>query len=196
MLLLTACVSPKSYVDPSFTKATYEDITRRVEPKKWQVVVEFQRNGEHLASVDGHLRDQVERVIRASGMAVPTNEMTAPTLKVVLNNVADVGTAAGKGFGTGLTFGLVGSTVSDFYVMDVTYTVPGKPAKSVSHKHAIHTTIGNANGPAGMTPVTPAEAVNKVIEQTLLNALKDLQNTDGLITSVPGWAHDLIALLD
>lgn len=185
-IALTGCISAKSYVDPTYAKATYEDLKRKAEPAKWQIKVEFQRNGEKFERADGFLKDQVERVVRASGIAVPTVEATAPVLRVVLNNVADMGTAAGKGFGTGLTFGLVGSTVTDGYVMNVALAANGKEFKAPEYKHAVHTAIGNASGPAGIQPMTLNEAVMKAIEQMLLNALKDIDQAQPITASANG----------
>jgi hypothetical protein len=192
-LALTGCISPKSYVDPTFGKTSYEDLKRKVAPPKWQIQVEFQRNGERYDRAEGFVKDQVEKVVRASGVATPTSDLAAPVLKVVLNNVADMGSAAGKGFGTGLTFGLVGSTVTDGYVMNTSLTLAGKEVRASEYKHAVHTTIGNTSGPAGLTPMTSAEAVSKAIEQMLLNALKDLEKAQP--TTAASWFDSAVAMI-
>lgn len=174
-LMLTGCVSTKSYVDPNYGKVKYEDLARRTEPYRWRVVAEFQRNGSRLPAADAELMGHVERVIRASGFAVPTSEASAPEIKVIVNNVADLGSAAGKGFGTGLTFGLAGSSISDYYEMEVVLTDGKNVLKKTGYKHAIHSTVGNTNGPEGLEPMSTAAAFGKVVEQLLLNALKDIE---------------------
>ena len=173
--LVSGCISPKSYVDPTFGKVKYDDLTRRAEPYKWRIVVEFQRNGTHLPSADNSVLSHVERVVRASGMAIPSTEPNVGELKVIINNVADRAASATKGFGTGLTFGLIGSTVTDFYEMDVVLIENGKTIQKAGYKHALHTTIGNADGPEGLEPMTTSAAFGIVIEQLMLNALKDLE---------------------
>jgi hypothetical protein len=179
------CVSTKSYVDPTYSRATYNDITRKAEPYKWRIVVEFQRNRTHLPSVDGELLAAVERTVRASGIAVPAPEGSSGQLKVVVNNIADLRTARTKGFGTGLTFGLVGSTVSDYYEMDVELSMNGRISRRSDYKHAIHTTVGNASGPPGVEPLSTSAALAKALEQMLLNFLKDLQQTGELSRAKP-----------
>lgn len=75
--------------------------------------------------------------------------------------------------GTGLTFGLVGSHVTDNYEMTVRLTQGEIVTKR--YQHAILSTVGNASGPPGMTSVNFATAVNQVIDDLVLNSLKDFQ---------------------
>lgn len=111
---------------------------------------------------------------------VPSTEASTGEIKVVVNNVADLRVAAGKGFGTGLTFGLVGSTVTDFYEMQVTINANGKVLTRNDIKHALHSTIGNATPPLGLEPLSPEIGFGRVVEQMLLNALKDFQQSGEL----------------
>lgn len=172
---IVGCASPKSFVDPTYGRATYADITRRAEPYKWRIVVECQRNGAHVPEVDGELMGDVERVVRASGIAIPSPEGSSGQLKVVVNDIAATESAGWKGFVTGLTFGLVGSTAIDYYEMEAELSMNGKSIKRSGYKHAIHTTVGNASGPQGVEAMSLSEAFSGVLEQMLLNFLKDLQ---------------------
>ncbi|NVK19255.1 MAG: hypothetical protein HWE30_11210 [Methylocystaceae bacterium] len=173
LLLVSGCT--KSYVDPTYGKTSYDDIERRADPFKWQIQVEFQRNGEPYPQANELVYAQVERIVRASGLAVPVERANKATLKIILNNVVDLGEAAAKGFGTGLTFGLAGSTVTDYYEMDVTLTDGDMVIKKPKYKHAIHSTVGNASAPIGLSPVPVNEAFSIVLEEMVLNALKDLE---------------------
>ena len=94
---------------------------------------------------------------------------------MVVNNFGDRSSAAAKGFGTGLTFGLVGSTVMDFYEMSVTFTKGGQTITKSGYRGELSTTIGNASGPPGLQPLDTATAFDKVIEGMMLNALADIQ---------------------
>jgi len=184
MSSLAGCVSTNSFVDPAYGRATYDDITRRTEPYKWRIVVEFQRNGAHLPEADSELMSNVERVLLASGIAIPSPEGGSGQIKVVVNNIAAIGSAGTKGFGTGLTFGLVGTTVSDYYEMEVELSVNGKVVRRSGYKHAIHTTLGNARGPQGVEAVSVPAALSKVLEQMMLNCLKDLQQSGELSSAL------------
>jgi len=196
MSSLVGCVSIKSYVDPTYSRATYNDITRRADPYKWRIVVEFQRNGTHLPKADSELMGNVERVVRASGMAIPSPEGSSGQLKVVVNNIADMGTARAKGFGTGLTLGLVGSTISDYYEMEAELSMNGKIIRRSAYKHALHSTVGNASGPQGVEAMSPSASFSKVIEQLMLNFLKDLQQSGDLSSALPSRLDPFRGLFD
>jgi hypothetical protein len=117
-----------------------------------------------------------DRSLRASGVVVPyEGKGTADgEISFVVNNVANVGDAAAKGFGTGLTFGLVGSHVTDGYEMTVRLT-QGDAVDVRKYQHAIYTTVGNASGPPGVPAVSFATAFNQVIDDLVLNYIRDMQ---------------------
>ncbi len=179
---LTGCISAKSFVDPSFPKVAYEDVKRKNEPLRLKLIVEFQRNGQPYPRADSTLKDNAERILRGSGVVTPVSDQGEGEIKVVVNNIADTGDAAAKGFGSGLTFGLVGTTVTDAYEMSVSITVQGKTISRTGIKHAIHTAIGNTNPPDGLEAIPPGVAFGRVVEQMLLRALQDMQKSGEL-----GW---------
>jgi hypothetical protein len=170
----------KSYVDPSYGKVQYADILKPAQPYRLKLKVNFQLNGKPHPGAEKQLMQQVDRVIRASGFAVPVPEGEAATdeLHVVVNNVADIGEAKRKGFVTGSTFFLKGSTVTDYYEMEATAVIGGKTIAKSGYKHAIHSTIGLAKGPKDIQGTTADEAFGKVVEELILNFLGDLQKED------------------
>jgi hypothetical protein len=172
---ISGCMSVKSFVDPIYPKISYDQITRLQSPLRLNLVVEFQRNGEHLPNVDQILRDNAERILRASGVIVPASDEGEDQIKVVVNNIADSSIATAKGFGTGLTLGLVGSTVVDAYEMSVVITVNGKTVERAAIKHALHSAIGNTATPEGLETMPPNMAFERVLEQMLLRVLHDIQ---------------------
>jgi hypothetical protein len=183
--LLAGCVSPKSFLDPSYPKYTYEGIKRPATPLKLTLITEFQRNGERLTRADATLRDNTERILRASGVIVPTVDAAEGQVKVVVNNVADRGAAAAKGFGTGLTFGLAGSTVMDAYELTLVISANGKTYSSAVIKHQFFTAIGNTSTLDGVETVPIGVAFQRVLEQMLLRALKEAQDGSALDASLP-----------
>ena len=178
--LVSGCVSQKSFVDPTYPKVAYEEVKKRPVPLNLALTVEFQRNGEHLPSADRTLKDNTERVLRASGVIDPVAEAGAGTIKVVMNNIADLGAARAKGFGTGLTFGLVGTMATDRYEMSVTITRNGKTISRTGIQHALHTAIGNTSVPEGTETMPVTAAFERVLEQMLLRVLKDMQQSGQL----------------
>jgi hypothetical protein len=172
--------TPKSYVDPSYGKIQYSDFVKPAQPYKLKLKVEFQRNGQHLPAVDNQLMQQVDSVVRASGFAMPVgdSESGSDSLTFVVNNIADLAEARRKGFGTGATLYLKGSVVTDNYEMQATATINGKTVSKSGYKEAILTAIGHASGPEGVPPMTVTEAFNKVVEQLILQFLRDLPTTE------------------
>ncbi len=97
-------------------------------------------------------------------------------MKITVNNVADLSEAAVKGFGTGLTFGAAGSLVTDYYEIAIEYNDGNGSQFTQKYKHALHTTTGNEDAPFdSVQPTTPSDAFGTVVEQTLLNFVKDMQ---------------------
>ncbi len=184
VIALTGCISPKTYIDPNFGKATYDDVKSVAKKYDAQVIVEFQRNGEKLDAVNQEVLNHVERTLRATSVVTPTKVETDYSIKVTVNNIADMGEAAAKGFGTGLTFGAAGTTVTDYYEVTVEYTDKNGTSLTKNYKHALHTTIGNEKAPfEGAIPTTPSDGFGTVVEQVLLNFVVEMQK-DGKLTFV------------
>lgn len=180
-VILSGCISAKSYVDPGFKGASYSDIRTPTNKYSLNINVEFQRNGEHLPGADNELRGHVERTLRATGIALPEFKGGDTTLKVVVNNIADRTAAAAKGAGTGLTFGAVGSTVTDSYDIKISLISNGKEVNS-NYMHVLHTTVGNASAPfPNVNPTSAADAFGKIIEQVLVKFVKDMQSQNMLV---------------
>lgn len=176
--MLSGCLSAKMYVDPALPVVVKAEVMPTAQPRPVQVLFEFRTKGKANARATGEIRPRIVAVAAESGLfsTVSSNADTAGdggVLKVVIDNVAITDNAAAKGFGTGLTFGLVGSMVTDGYVATATYSRDGKSTEA-SVKHALHTTIGNHKGPEGLTAMEPQAAVHQVMDQIAWNVLKQL----------------------
>ena len=154
-----------------------------------RLIVEFQRDGKPFPKADPTLRDNTERVLRASGVIVPVTDEGEGTIKIVLNNIGEKGAVA-KGIGTGLTFGLAGTTVTDAYEMTISITANGKTIERTAMKHALHTAIGNTTIPDGIETMPPNVAFERVLEQLILRALRDMQSA-GELTRYNLPRHDI-----
>lgn len=179
-LLCSGCLASKSYVDPQFRDAGYASVKPCDSPVPVNLTVEFQVNGKPSGrkQVVEAVRRKITRLLTATRVfmeATPAAASIAGQLHVTINNYADLGGAVGKGFATGLTFGLAGSEVVDNYEMIVTHTPPEGVPITRKYQHAIHTTIGAHKPPPGMEPVPLADAFDQVVEEMLLNFLRDLQ---------------------
>lgn len=173
--LTQACVSTRTYVDPTYARATYQDLPRLAQPFHWRIVAESQRSGQEFSSLDNSVQKTVERVVRLSGIAIPAGESATSLLRVTIRSVPDSGGAVDKGFGSGLTFGIAGALVTDNYEMEAELSMDGEIVKRSEYKHALHTVVGNASYPLQSQPLPVEAAFSKTIEQMMLNFLKDLR---------------------
>lgn len=176
-LLSTGCISVKSYVDPALPKVEYAQIKPAANKYPVQLLFEFQSKDSTNFSATKALRPHFVAVLERSNLfsQVVAEQSTAERkLYVTVKNFPVTEDAMAKGFGTGLTFGLVGSLVTDGYAMDAIYQRPGRQEVRKTYRHALHSTIGNADGPAGLQPMTVQDGVNKVMEEFMLNLLHDL----------------------
>jgi len=150
-----------------------------------QLVVEFQTRGKRNLAATNSTYDRISTVLRGSGLfsgVQATGSQESARLDILMNNVGDIGKAVSKGIGTGLTFGLVGSMVTDGYEFKATYTAPGKEPVTKVYQHALHSTIGNKQGPPGLKAMSTQEAFDQVVEELVLHLLQDLQK-DGVLGS-------------
>ena len=161
------------------TSGCLADLLARPAPKPVSLRVEFHRNGEPATLGASTAREAVRTVMEKSKLFSSLLDKPGDDvdrLEIVLDNVGDTGEAAGKGALTGLTFGAKGSQVTDGYVFTATFRAAGKPAVTRTYRHAIHSTIGNAEGPPGLVAEESLRtAFDKVVEGLVLNLLLDLQ---------------------
>lgn len=174
---LTGCLSMKSYVDPALPKVQYADLKPVENKHPAQLFFEFKTNGSLNAAATKQTQVMAVDVLQKSSLFSQINTAPAASeykLFVSIDNVPITKDAASKGVATGLTFGLAGNMVTDGYFCKVTYQAPGKQPINKDYQHALHTTIGNADGPAGLQSYKPVDAIQKIIEELMLNALNDL----------------------
>lgn len=172
---LSACFNMKAYVDPGLQKIHYADLSKPKEPISIGVLVEFQRRGKELASVNERARGTVLRVLRNSKLFSSVHSGVATSerkLEVVINNTG--GETKGSPYATGFTFGAVGTGTTDYYMITATYQIPGREPIVMEYQHAIHATIGAKSGPKGLDPMTLNAAFDKVVEEVVLLLLHDL----------------------
>lgn len=174
--LLTGCAS--FYVDTATKEVAATQYKKVAQPRPVQLSFEFQSAGAPNARATELLRGQVTDQVVASGLfSGIVADGKAPMLNVTVNNLpADTGSAAAKGFVTGLTFGLAGNVVTDYYECKLSYLAPGQTTPVVtSARHAIHTAMGATGDPANATKSASVEdAVRTMTRQIVSNALNDL----------------------
>jgi len=173
--LLTGCAS--FYVDTATKEVASTQFKKIAQPRPVQLSFEFQSNGAPNAQATALLRGQVSDQVLASGLfsSVVADGKSA-MLNVAVNNLPADTAAAAKGFVTGLTFGLAGNVVTDYYECKITYLPAGQSTPVVTTaRHAIHTKLGAAGDPANAVKSASVEdAVRTMTRQIVSNALNAL----------------------
>jgi hypothetical protein len=180
VLLVSGCVSVRSYVDPtlpSVPKVTPASLRRSDSPPQVDLQVAFLSNGTPNARAAEFARKRIAGRLDASGVVrvAPSSGGSAYTLRVTMENLADTNSAFSRGFVTGLTFGLSGSSVTDFYVFDAALTQAGRAPVQLSLKHTITSLTGSGEGPAGQQAMHLDDAILLVIDELVDTMLRDFQ---------------------
>lgn len=175
-LTLIGCSStPVFYVDQKYHSADYQDIKSVLVKRNVSITSEFQSNGNPVPSISGEVQSNAEKVFRESGIFSLTG-MADISVRIVVNNVFDNAEALAKGFATGLTLGIAGSTVKDSYEITISMTVDNKKIASKLYSHAIYATIGNSKPPINTKQSSNAFA--EVMQNVILNFIRDMQTAN------------------
>jgi hypothetical protein len=171
------------YVDAGLQNAKASDIRKPAKPYDTQLLFSFKTKGTANARATDALRAQVTELVASSGLFATAGAdpaLSGSILNITIDNVpiTDQSDAAAKGFATGLTLGLVGSTVTDGYVCTIDFVPAGSKDKvSKTSRHAIHTTMGAKGAPPNAVKAKNAEdAVRTMTTQIVTDGLKQLSN--------------------
>lgn len=179
-----------SYVDNALPDLKPEERKVVANPAPVQLVFEFQTKGVVNQRAIKQVKPWVVAAVQSSGLFSAVTETPAPNgalLVVMINNVPAEGeNAAAKGFVTGLTFGLKGTTVQDLYDCTLEYAAtPESPKATRKLRHGIITTIGAAGEPPNATKMKNVmAAVETMVRQVVSRGLNDMAE-DPAIAGVP-----------
>lgn len=184
---LAGCATPKqSFLGASSPEIEYKDIKKRTIPLRLKLAVEFQRNGEHFPKGDIPLRDYANRILENSGVISPIDTLSADeeheegVIRVVVNNIADRGAVAAEASGTGFPLWMIGKTITDAYELSMFITTPETTLSRTGINQAVHTAIGNMRIPDSAQSFPHDDAFGRVLEQMMLRALRDFQQSGEL----------------
>ncbi|ATQ41023.1 hypothetical protein [Caulobacter mirabilis] len=175
---LAGAAHAATYIDTGLSTLKPEDRAVVANPQPVQLLFTFKTAGAANARATKELTKKVTEVVTASGAFSEVSEAPVANgaiLSVTIDNLIQEG-ATGKGFVTGLTFGLKGTMVSDVYVCTVEYVTGADGAKiAKSGRHALHTTIGVTQAPPnGVKAKNIVEAVMTMTDQLVSNTLNDV----------------------
>lgn len=174
---LTGCAT--AYVDATTKEINSAEFKKPAATQPVQLLFEFQTKGAPNGQATELLKKQITEQVQSSGLFSMVDDKpvnNGAILSIALNNVPVTDDAFSKGFVTGMTFGLVGSQVTDGYVCTVKYLTPQQPQPiTKAARHAIHAVIGaGAAPPNGVKAESIEAAVRTMTRQVLSTALNDL----------------------
>ena len=197
---LVGCSAPVSYLTPSSSDMSYEQLRRPEVPQRLRLTTAFQRNGQLFAAGDPQLRAVTERVLRTSGLIEPAETRTEGEIGVVVNNVSQASAQGLDTTGGRLGFSGRSGTGADHYVMSVTIrsgigtasgATPGTASGAASNgtdRPRYFSASNSAEAPTGLDLMSSDRSFGKVVEQLLLGILKEYQDRGDAAASGAGAA--------
>ena len=178
-----------AYLDSAITDLKPEERVTVAAPQPVQMLFQFQTKGAINARATKFLREEVTTATQTAAVFSTVSDAPAPNgaiLSITINNVPQEN-AAGKGFVTGLTFGLKGSTVADYYDCTFEYVPAGGGQKvTKTLRHTIYFTIGATAAPENAVKMKNInEAVITMARQAVSHGLNDLARDPGFSGAAP-----------
>ena len=172
------------FVGKELTDLKPEQRVMVAHPQPVQLLFQFQTKGAPNARATKFTKQTVLDTVKQSGLFSDITDGPAPNgaiLSIIVNNVVkkqDMQNAEAKGFGTGLTLGLVGSNVWDHYTSQIDYVASptaSKITRTADHALAIQLGFITKAPPDGV----PVEggikgAVFTMVRQIVANPLNAL----------------------
>jgi hypothetical protein len=170
-----------TYLGTQIRELAPEERIPVAKPQPVQIVFQFQTHGSPNGRATTALKQTVIDAVKASGVFSDVVEGPVPggaVLSVTINNSDDIEDMQSHQMATGLTAGIVGSTVTDHYTCTVEFAsgTPGGPRLSRTTEQRIFTTTGlTASPPPNAEKAASADAaLYKMVRQVVGNALNGL----------------------
>lgn len=179
--VLSGCAS--FYVDNGLKSADTTSIKPAASPQPVQLFFTFKTKGQPNGQVTQYLQGKVTEQVRQSGLfgeLKTTAGEGVGTLQITINNEVLTPDAMAKGFMTGLTLGLAGSTVGDGYQCELSYkSSDNAPEIKTQANHAIYTSLGAGSSPeaAATKMANGEEAITTMVRQAVKTLLIKLSTT-------------------
>jgi hypothetical protein len=187
--LLAGQASAAAFVDTGLPDLKPEQMVVVPHPQPVQLLVEFRTKGVANAKATQFVKQQVIDTVKASKLFSDVAE--APTtngalLDVIIDDVVvpeEMHDAEAKGFATGATFFIAGSTVREHYTCEIDYVGgPNAPKLTRTANHSILIQLGLINSPppnAVKVEGGTRAAVMMMVRQIVSNPLNALASDPG-----------------
>jgi hypothetical protein len=187
VLLIAGCSTQSFYAnyyaDPRPRKTRYEDLKPVANPQPVYLVFDMYSAEGSFPEATAKLGPKVARVLQRSGLFSSVSSVGSENIARIQLSMRETAVLSGHETRTlpeGLTSGLVGSKGAIVYSFTAYYQLPGKEGLKKVYPHAVHIVEGTNPALGDSMPMTATHAVDSVVEQVVLNFLRDLQTADKL----------------
>lgn len=171
----------RMFIDSPLPRYSYDQLTAREYPLHLEVIAEYQLNGVHTVGNEVEsskfyepiILELAKEIFERSKLIVPSADGPDGKIKVVMNSDGHWFPS----FKTIMTWGLISSTVTTHYDIEVIVALKNKPIRRFQTKYDVHTTVGKADLPKGVE-VPPRGDARYIIEQSLLPVLKEMGQSE------------------
>ena len=182
LLSLLGCSSQRFaasyYLDPKPPRASYADLMAPANPQPVYLVFDMYSAEGSFPEATRKIGPRIARILNQSGLFSSVASVGSENIARIQVSMRETAVATGhdtKTLPPGLTSGLAGSRGAIVYSFTAYYQPPGQEAVKKVYPHAVHIVEGSSPALGDALPMTASHAVDVMVEQVMLNFLRDLQ---------------------
>lgn len=170
--------SASYYIDPKPPRASYADLVAPANPQPVYLVFDMYSAEGSFPEATRKIGPKIVRILNGSGLFSSVANVGSENIARIQVSMRETAVATGhdtRSLPPGLTSGLAGSRGAIVYSFTAYYQPPGKAALKKVYPHAVHIVEGDSPALGDALPMTGSHAVDVMVEQVMLNFLRDLQ---------------------
>ena len=181
-LALAGCSTPRFqtsyFIDPKPPRASYADLVAPANPQPVYLVFDMYSAEGSFPEATRKIGPKIVRILNQSGLFSSVANVGSENIARIQISMREAAVVTGhdtKSLPPGLTSGLAGSRGAIVYSFTAYYQPAGKAAVKKVYPHAVHIVEGDSPALGDALPMTGSHAVDVMVEQVMLNFLRDLQ---------------------
>jgi hypothetical protein len=166
------------YLDPRPPRTSYSDLVPPTTPQPVYLVFDMYSAQGSFPEATQKLGPKIVHVLKNSGLFSSVASVGSENIARIQISMRETAVLTGndtKSLPKGLTSELAGSRGAIVYSFTAYYQLPGGQAVKKVYPHAIHVVDANSAALGDALPMTGAHAVDVMVEQVVLNFLRELQ---------------------
>ena len=170
--------SASYYLDPKPPRASYADLVTPANPQPVYLVFDMYSAEGSFPEATRKIGPKIVRILNQSGLFSTVANVGSENIARIQISMRETAAVTGhdtKSLPPGLTSSLAGSRGAIVYSFTAYYQPPGRNAVKKVYPHAVHIVEGDSPELGDALPMTGSHAVDVMVEQVMLNFLRDLQ---------------------